>query len=438
MRGIFGVDTSGGRRALERPEELTKAVDLVVGEPRADVPRPVQPVRLTPAEDERAELRTTTRSAGVADDREVLLRAKLHLLPLGRPSARPVRRVGALGDDPLEPLRLRRGEQRVAVVERGRHADLLDGRVEQLLEEPPSLLERSRVNRLVVDGEQVERHQDQPPGAALERLEAGGAVLVERTDLPVDHRRGRADGPRRRAGDVAEPLGEVGAVAAREGRLSAGDGDDRPVAVPLRLVEPALALREPLGELGELGAKRRCVVGRRVLPEEQPVPLVAVEARRDERPDPLGTLAVETDGEAAAAFLLEELVRPAVPDLDGARPVLPGRDDALERRVVEGVVLDVHREVTLARPEREPFRDGPAREGAVPLEPQVVVEPPGVVALDHEDRRLAGGVAAERLRRLLRVALSPVVAKIRHRPDDPIPRHARRAPQPPPGALPCP
>ena len=52
------------------------------------------------------------------------------------------------------------------------------------------------------------------------------------------------------------------------------------------------------------------------------------------------------------------------------------------------MVLDVDGEVLLAGLERHAFRDRPAGERAVPLEPEVVVQPPRVVALDHEDRRL--------------------------------------------------
>ncbi len=93
------------RRALERLERAANPVDLAVREPGADVPRPVEAVRLAPSEDERAELRASTRPTRVADDREVLLVAELDLPPLGRPPSRAVRAVRALGDDALEPLR---------------------------------------------------------------------------------------------------------------------------------------------------------------------------------------------------------------------------------------------------------------------------------------------------------------------------------------------
>src|SRR5262249_41464758 len=143
------------------------------------------------------------------------------------------------------------------------------------------------------------------------------------------------------------------------------------------------------------------------LADEQPVLRVAVEVRWDERPRPVQALAVQANRQAAVALLLDELVRPLVPDLDGAGTVLALPDLAVELRVLERVVLDVHRERALARLERDPLRDGPARERAVALEPEVVVEPARVVALDDEDRRLSATAraAGERLRGLLRIAL---------------------------------
>src|SRR5207244_6245760 len=99
----------------------------------------------------------------------------------------------------------------------------------------------------------------------------------------------------------------------------------------------------------------------------------------------------------AVLLLLDELVRALVPDLDGARAVVPLRDLALEARVLERMVLDVHGEVLLARLERHALRHRPARERAVALEAEVVVEPPRIVPLDDEDRLLAALLAAERL-----------------------------------------
>ena len=120
---------------------------------------------------------------------------------------------------------------------------------------------------------------------------------------------------------------------------------------------------------------------------------------------------MEPDGQPAVALLLDELVGAAVPDLDRARAVLALRDHPLERRVRERVVLDVDGQVLLAGLERDALGHGPARERATALEPEVVVEPRGVVALDDEDRRAFGPPArkTERLGGLLRIAFALVL-----------------------------
>ena len=104
-----------------------------------------------------------------------------------------------------------------------------------------------------------------------------------------------------------------------------------------------------------------------------------------------------------------------------AGAVLARRDLALEGRVVERVILDVDGEPALAGLERHALRHRPARERAVPLEPEVVVEPPRGVALDDEDRAAAAGLTAERLRRRARIALAPILveAQPRHHPRSP-------------------
>ena len=50
------------------------------------------------------------------------------------------------------------------------------------------------------------------------------------------------------------------------------------------------------------------------------------------------------------------------------------------------MILDVHRESARTAVDGKALGNGPARERAVPLEPKVVVEPAGCVALDDEDR----------------------------------------------------
>ena len=133
---------------------------------------------------------------------------------------------------------------------------------------------------------------------------------------------------------------------------------------------------------------------------------------RHERPDAVEALAVQLDGQPAVALLLEELVGPAIPDLDGAGAVLSGRDRALEVAVLERVILHVHREVPLTASERDSLRHRPARERAVALEPKVVVQAPRIVSLDHESGfRARPSRLSERLRRLPGSALAPILVE---------------------------
>ena len=79
------------------------------------------------------------------------------------------------------------------------------------------------------------------------------------------------------------------------------------------------------------------------------------------------------------------------------------------------MVLDVHREVLLSRLERDALRHRPAGERAVSLEAEVVVQPPRVVTLNHEDRLLALAPLPERLGRLSARPLPLVVLQRGHR-----------------------
>ena len=94
-----------------------------------------------------------------------------------------------------------------------------------------------------------------------------------------------------------------------------------------------------------------------------------------------------TEGELAG-LLLEYLVGALVEDANLAGPVVALRDRPGERPVLEGVVLDVHREVRLALHPREVLRYGPGDEhrhvAVHHLEAKVVVEPSRVVLVDHE------------------------------------------------------
>ncbi len=282
----------------------------------------------------------------------------------------------------------------------------------------------------------MERKVDQRPALHLEHVEdvvderraglpllhgreAGPALVVERAELAVEDAVRRAERARQCARHRPEPLGQIVAAPARQrGALTRHQPRQRPVAVPLDLVQPPVSRRHVLGRRRRhrlvLGAAcARALRGRVPLAEQEPVLRVAVELGRDQGPGALQPLAVQPDGQAAVALLLDELVRAPVPDLHRAGAVLALGDLALEGRVLHGVILDVDGERALPGLGRNAFRHRPARERAVPLEAEVVVEAPGVVALDDEDRLapLAPGLRGEGLRRLARIALPAVLAQ---------------------------
>src|SRR5437879_10710764 len=80
-------------------------------------------------------------------------------------------------------------------------------------------------------------------------------------------------------------------------------------------------------------------------------------------------------------------IHAAVPNDHLARPVLPGRDHALERSVVVRVVLRLHGEPPLGRIEGWASRNGPRFQDPLRFEPEVVVELPGRMLLHDEEQR---------------------------------------------------
>src|SRR4029453_10395234 len=110
-------------------------------------------------------------------------------------------------------------------------------------------------------------------------------------------------------------------------------------------------------------------------------------------PASLQLVAVERELEVAGVVALVRvflrLPRPAVPQEHRAPAVLALGDDALELAVLDGMVLDVHRQAPLERVEARPLRHRPALERAFELEAEVVVQPRRRMLLDDE-----GAVAA--------------------------------------------
>jgi hypothetical protein len=110
-----------------------------------------------------------------------------------------------------------------------------------------------------------------------------------------------------------------------------------------------------------------------------------------ESPAALELLAVEAELELALAIALDGIALAllwgpgaAVPEEDGAAAVLPLGDDPLEATVIQRMVLDVDGQALLAGIEARPLGHGPAPQHAFHLQPEVVVQARGVMALHHE------------------------------------------------------
>src|SRR5262249_3245452 len=112
----------------------------------------------------------------------------------------------------------------------------------------------------------------------------------------------------------------------------------------------------------------------------------------------------------------------AIPDLDGAPPVLPLGDDALEPPVVHGVVLGLHCQALLAGIEARTLGHRPALQDAVELEAEVVRQAPGPVLLDYVRSVLDGAPTPSRLGSQGEVALAAVFAEVASR----LRRHSER------------
>ena len=209
---------NGDVLAPQRLEPRGEVAQRRAREPGADLARVAQPPVLVVAEQQRAEVGAAALRRRVAADHELLLGRALELEPVAR-AAVDVRRVGALGDQPLPALAARLAEQLLAVaVAMRREADVA---VE--LERPPQqrLAGAERERGRVVAGEveqveDVEEHRHRALAALLEALEAG-LRAGEGDDLAVEHeagRRRRARAPRRSPGSARSGSGGCATAAA--------------------------------------------------------------------------------------------------------------------------------------------------------------------------------------------------------------------------------
>jgi hypothetical protein len=100
----------------------------------------------------------------------------------------------------------------------------------------------------------------------------------------------------------------------------------------------------------------------------------------------------------------------AIPELDGAAAIFSLGDRSFEVSVSEGVIFHLDRKALVVRIERRPLRHCPGFEDAVELEPQIVVQPGGVVLLNDEAQAVRGGHSRiiAGLLRLLEIALGAI------------------------------
>src|SRR5262249_31533935 len=87
------------------------------------------------------------------------------------------------------------------------------------------------------------------------------------------------------------------------------------------------------------------------------------------------------------------------------------RDIALKFAVVERVILYVHRELLRKRNEGWSFRDRPRLQGACNFQPEVVMQPRGIVTLDVEAALRRPYIGRRRFRRLIEFSFSLVFLK---------------------------
>src|SRR6267378_6194840 len=136
-----------------------------------------------------------------------------------------------------------------------------------------------------------------------------------------------------------------------------------------------------------------------------------------EDPSALQLLPVERDNDPTLSHgvvechVFLEPIRPDVPDHHGPTAVLALGNHALEARVVQWMILDLHRQSLHFRIERGTLRHSPRHEDSTRLEAEVVVQRAGAVLLNNEEPLDALSLPTLRLGRCREVALALVFAE---------------------------
>ena len=136
--------------------------------------------------------------------------------------------------------------------------------------------------------------------------------------------------------------------------------------------------------------------------DEQPLVSFAAALHVDQGEIAVELLAVQAEFQVAARQLFgpggvaQQFERAAVPQHHAARAVVAGRNVAFEIAVLDGVVLDMGGEVLHRGIERRALGHGPGFQHAVDFQPEIVVQPRGIVPLHAEV--IAGALAVLRRR----------------------------------------
>ena len=185
--------------------------------------------------------------------------------------------------------------------------------------------------------------------------------------------------------------------------------------VPLSFESPLLRVetferssggKHRLEILGKLRSETRVLILHQM---HQPL----VTLRPDQREASLHPFPTEAHDHLVFTPLLG-LVRPGIPNRHRTAAVLPLRNRARERGVLERVILGVHGQPILSGTGRHALRNSPGHEHTIPLQPNVVMQSSGVMFLNHKGiaRCLLGHRSRDRLRRPVG---RPLVAIVRQR-----------------------
>lgn len=156
--------------------------------------------------------------------------------------------------------------------------------------------------------------------------------------------------------------------------------------------------------------------------DQKPVFLLSWHVRAHQIPDSAEFFALQFEFELALGVgllrIFERNPHAAIPDNHIAGTVMPLGNTALERRVIQRMVFDMHRQTFDLGVERRPFRHRPALQCAIEFQAKVVMQVRSVVLLDAElqsmIRRLftAGTLDRRRFRCRRKVAHAVVVVEV--------------------------